>query len=155
MNQKDLFAELDALRRSLAKLLPELPPRSEDWRPRENMRSLWELALHLVQIAAVDTLIAQERTQAEVRALEAELVASTPEGLLAIYDRGVEEAKRLFDPMSAADFEGRTSKAFYGHAMPAKGWLLEIVTHSYHHRAMLFTCLKLHGRPVDMSYLYV
>ncbi len=155
MNQQDLFAELDALRRSLAKLLPMLPPRAEDWRPRENMRSLWELATHLVQIAAVDTLIAREGTQAQVRALEAELASSTPEELLAVFDRGAADARRHFGPMSAADFDGKVTKAFYGHAMPAKGWLLEIVTHSYHHRAMLFTCLKIHGKPVDMSYLYV
>ncbi len=155
MNQQDLFSELDALRRSLARLLPELPPKAEDWRPRENMRSLWELAHHLVQIPATDTLIAKEAAQAQVRALEAELSAQTPEALLAIYDRGVQDARRHFGPMSPADFEGKLTKAFYGHSMPAKGWLMEIVTHTYHHRAMLFTCLKIHGRPVDMSYLYV
>jgi uncharacterized damage-inducible protein DinB len=79
----------------------------------------------------------------------------TPEGLLAAYDRGVEAARRHFGSMSDTDFDAKVTRAFYGHTMPAKGWLMEIVTHTYHHRAMLFTCFKLLGRPVDMSYLYV
>jgi hypothetical protein len=101
--------ELQSLRRSLLKLLPLLPPRGEDWKPRENMRSIWELAVHMVQIAAVDTLIATEATQAQVRALEHDLQAVTPEGLLAVYDRGVEAARGHFGSMSAADFDAKTA----------------------------------------------
>jgi hypothetical protein len=155
MDQRDLFSDIEGLRRSLAKLLPELPPRGQDWRPREGMRSVWELATHLVQVPAVDVLISREGSIEEVHALEQALTADTPEGLLALFDTGVETARSRFGAMSPEAFEGTVTRAFYGHAMPAKGWLLEIVTHLHHHRAMLHTYLKIMGRPVDMSYLYV
>jgi len=37
---------------------------------------------------------------------------------------------------------------------PLWSWLLDIITHSYHHRAQLFTYLKQLGLPVDMATLY-
>lgn len=154
MDQKDLISEMQTLRRSLVKLLPELPSQAEDWRPRENMRSVWELATHLVQIPAIDLLILRQGSQAEVQALEAKLTAATPEGLLAIFDEGLAAVERYYGAVAAGEFEARIATAFYGHGMPLKAWLLEIVTHTYHHRAMLHTYLKLMGRPVDMSYLY-
>lgn len=154
MNQQDLFAELRSLRRSLAKLLPELPARGQDWRPRDGMRTVWELATHLVQVPAIDTLISQAAPQKDVQVREKSLSANDAAGLLAVYDAGLSEAERHFSAMSAEEFEGTVTTAFYGHSMPAKGWLLEIVTHVHHHRAMLYTCLKLMGRPVDMSHLY-
>lgn len=154
MDQQDLFRELQGLRRSLAKLLPELPPHAEDWRPDDRMRTAWELANHLVQIPAVDTAIAQEKVQAEIQQLERELTTNTVEGLLAVWDRGIAAAETHFNALSPDQFETVETTAFYGHGMKAKEWLLEIVTHTYHHRAQLFTYLKLKGRPVDMSYLY-
>jgi len=154
MNQQDLFEELHGLRRSFAKLLTQMPPHAEDWQPRENMWKLWDLANHIAQIPATDTAIAREATQPEVQALEARLRATTVEGLLAAWDEGVATVEKHFGAMSHEEFETKTTKAFYGHAMPAKGWLLEIVTHTYHHRAMLHTHLKLLGKPVDMSYIY-
>lgn len=154
MDQKDLFAELEALRRSLAKLLPEMPPHAEDWRPHEQVRTAWELANHLVQIPAVDTAIAQEKAQPEIQQLERELIATTVDGLLAVWDRGVADATAYFGDLSPAAFETQETTAFYGHRMAQKAWLLEIVTHTYHHRAQLFTYLKLKGRPVGMGHLY-
>lgn len=154
VNQEDLFAELHSLRRSVAKLLPEIPPHSEDWRPQDNMRSAWELANHLVQIPAIDVLICREEPQEVVRARESSLQASTVEGLLAVWDLGLAEAVAHFGSLSPAEFDSLETTAFYGHKMAAKAWLLEIVTHTHHHRAQLFTYLKLKGRPVHMGHLY-
>jgi hypothetical protein len=128
MNQQDLFIEMQYLRRFLAKLLPELPPQAEDWRPRENMRSVWE-----------------------VEALNAKLVATTPEGLLAIFDEGLAEVERYCSTMPPEEFEEKIASSFHGFGMPIKAWLLESVTHTHHHRAMLHTYV---GRPVDQSYTY-
>ncbi|HWI65403.1 MAG TPA: DinB family protein [Symbiobacteriaceae bacterium] len=154
MNQQDMLIEMQFLRRSLARLLPELPPYTEDWRPRENMRSVWELATHLVQIPAIDLLILREGTESEVKSLEARLRSTTPAGLLAIFDEGLAEVERHFRGMPPEEFEEKIATSFHGFGMPVKAWLVEIVTHSHHHRAMLHTYLKLMGRPVDQSYIY-
>lgn len=154
MDQQDLFIELQYLRRSLVKYFSILPPRSEDWRPRENMRSVWELANHLAQIPVIDTLITREATEQEVMAMEAALKADTAERLLAVWDQGIKAAMELFGTMSAQQFETSQHTSFHGFTMPAKAWLVEIVTHTFHHRAMLHTYLKLMGAPVDMSYVY-
>ncbi|HYG57342.1 MAG TPA: hypothetical protein VD902_04685, partial [Symbiobacteriaceae bacterium] len=94
------------------------------------MRSVWELALHLVRIPAIDLLILREGTQSEVQALESKRTASTPEGLLAIFDEGLVEAERHFNAMPAEEFETKVATSFHGFGMPIKAWLMEIVTHT-------------------------
>lgn len=66
----------------------------------------------------------------------------------------MQAAAEYFGSLSPEQFQTQVGKAFYGHAAPMHEWLLEIITHSYHHRAQLFTYLKLLGRPVDMFTLY-
>ena len=154
MNQHDLFEQLHALRRSLVKILPQLPACAEDWRPRENMRSCWELANHLVSIPATDTVIAQEKDQPAVQAKETGREATTVEGLDGVWDQGMEELIAHYSALPPDQFESLETTSFYGHKAVAKTWLVETVTHVHHHRAQLFTYLKLMGRPVDMFYLY-
>lgn len=156
MNQQDLFDQFNALDRSLKLLLPELPSQENDWRPRENMRSLWELANHLAQAPAIGVSIAKGDSESVVHGREVELNRTSVDGLLSVWEQGINELKSYFGALSQEDFENMTTTAFYDYTAPAKTWLLETLTHVHHHRAQLFNCLKESGRDLDgYDYLYV
>ncbi|HYF94655.1 MAG TPA: DinB family protein [Symbiobacteriaceae bacterium] len=155
MNQQDLMKALTQLNGSLEELYAQIPPESLGWRPRENMRTVMELANHLAQIPSIDLAIMQSATEAEIRALEGSLHRSNPAELVHVWRAGVGAVAEFFGALPSAEFESRIGTAFYGHAVPMSEWLLEVITHAYHHRAQLFTYLKILGRPVDMFTLYL
>lgn len=155
MDQQDLLKALEQLNGSIEELINQIPIDRLDWRPHEKMRTVEELANHLVQIPAIDLQILQGGTQEEVRAMEGHLHQSDPAELLAVWQGGVQAVREFFLPLTPDQFRSQVGKAFYGHEAPLQEWLLEIITHAYHHRAQLFTYLKLLGRPVDMFTLYL
>lgn len=154
MNQAHLLKELGNVGRSVERLLGLLPEDRLDWRPRENMRNLLQLANHLSQVPAVDLAILQGASHEQVQELERRLARSTPGELILVWRNGVDAVGAFYASLSAEQFENQVGKAFYGHEATLSEWLLEIVTHTYHHRAQLFTYLKIMGLPVDMSTLY-
>jgi uncharacterized damage-inducible protein DinB len=153
MDQNLILDNLEWLSGSIQKLLG-LIGSDGDYRPRERMRTLLELANHLVQIPAVDLLILKGGTQDEVRALEAQLTSTDPERLFQVWTEGVAALKAYYAPYETAALAAERRKAFYGHEATLAQWLLDILTHAYHHRAQLFTYLKELGRPIDMFILY-
>lgn len=155
MNQQSFMKALTQLNGSLEELFAQIQPEHLEWRPQKNMRSVMELANHLAQIPSIDLKILQSGTEAEVRALEGSLHRSSPAELIHVWRAGVGAVAEFYDGLSAEEFETRVGTAFYGHAVPMSEWLLEIITHAYHHRAQLFTYLKMLGRPVDMFTLYL
>lgn len=155
MNQQDLMKTLTQLNGSLEELFAQIQPDQLDWRPRENMRTVMELANHVAQVPSVDLAILQGGTEAEVRALEGSLRRSSPAELVHVWRSGLGAVAEYYGTLTPEEFETKVGTAFYGHAMPMSEWLLEIITHAYHHRAQLFTYLKMLGRPVDMFTLYL
>ncbi|HYG57721.1 MAG TPA: DinB family protein [Symbiobacteriaceae bacterium] len=155
MNQQDLLKALSQLNGSLDELFGHIQPDQVDWRPRENMRTLLELANHLAQVPAVDLKILQGGSEEEVRALEASQYRYGPAELIHVWRTGLDAVAEFYGALSPEQYEQQVGKAFYGHTAPLSEWLLEIITHSYHHRAQFFTYLKMLGRPVDMFTLYL
>lgn len=154
MNAQDLLAELRFLRTTIERLLAQATPEEAGYRPAESMRTMLELANHLVQIPAIDLRCLREEPREAVQAQEQALHRDRFDQLLPVWDQGYAELAAHFAQMPEADFEGKVTQAFYGHAATQKKWLLDVVTHAYHHRAQLFTYLKLRGKPVDMFTLY-
>ena len=151
-----LYEELELITRTTANLLEKIAPEDWDFRPQENMRSLKELACHLVAIPAVDLLILQEKSQEEVHELEAQIEAGeNRHAWIQSMQSGVEELKQYMDNLSDEDFLQRKTKPFYlDHGTVQAKWLIEIVTHAQHHRAQLFTYMKTKGYDVNMFDLY-
>lgn len=154
MNQQHLLKGLTDLTKSIDRLFGLIPADQLEYRPRENMRTLMELANHLAQVPAVDLAILQGKSQEEVRELERRLTRATPAELTAVWQEGVQAVAGYFAALTPEQFLTLEGEAFYGHAAPMHEWLLEIITHSYHHRSQVFTYLKIMGLPVDMFTLY-
>ncbi len=150
-----LMAELALAVRTTGALLEKVTPELWGFRPREEMRTVLELANHLTQIPLVDLAILQERSQEEVHALEQALSASDAPHMRANMENGLNELSAYMSGLSEHDFLHKQSKPFYmEHGSTQAKWLVEIVTHAFHHRAQLFTYLKESGVAINMFDLY-
>ncbi|SEM92950.1 DinB family protein [Lihuaxuella thermophila] len=150
-----LLHELSVLVRTTRQLLMKIDAADWTFRPHESMRTLKELATHLVQIPAVDLAILLENDEIAIRQLEAELSAEDKEGLIDVLETGFIRLKEYMESLDPHTFFEKKTTAFYAHEPNSQAkWLLEIVTHTAHHRAQLFTYLKQLGYDVGMFDLY-
>lgn len=151
-----LYHEMELAIRTIKGLLSKI--KAEDWnyRPQDNMRSLQELVHHLVQIPMIDLAILQEKTYEEIKEYEHAIEGVTDTDQLSkILDEGYEALRTYMDGLSDEDFLHKQTKAFYlDYGKNQAAWLTEIVTHTFHHRAQLFTYLKQLGYDVSMFDLY-
>ncbi|MBA4493860.1 DinB family protein [Paenactinomyces guangxiensis] len=150
-----LFHELSVLVRTTRQLLSKIDGDHWTFRPHPSMRTLHELAEHLVQIPAVDLAILQEKDQRSVQQLEAELSSDNKEGLIAVLETGQQQLREYMESLDEQSFFEKRTTAFYAQESSTQAkWLLEIVTHMAHHRSQLFNYLKQLDYNVNMFDLY-
>ena len=149
-----LLAELERIARSCCHILRQAAPEHYDFAPVRGMRTLHELSNHLAQIPLVDLRILRSSKQDEVRELEESLLREDADGWCALLREGYSEVRQYMENLSFDAYENNSGTAFYGRTQTNAQWLLEIITHLYHHRSQLFTYLKLLGYPVNTKTLY-
>lgn len=156
-----LLTELEFICRNCARLIGQIEPAMLRFRPQGaegvdpgKLRNLIELANHLAQIPAVDTAILRGLPEEEIQRTERELWNDNVVGLKGVLREGYEELHRFMEKLSISEFETGSATAFYGRTQTYAQWLLEVITHLYHHRAQLYTYLRLAGAPVEMRMLY-
>jgi uncharacterized damage-inducible protein DinB len=149
-----LLNELERVSANACRLFALIKPEHLGYRPREGMRSLAELANHLAQIPSVDMRLMRGDEEGAVIALEQQLLRETPDDWAALLKEGTAEMARFIERLTQSDFETGSGTAYYGRTQTHAQWLLEMITHLYHHRAQLFMYLKLNGYPVNTRTLY-
>ncbi|RZT14504.1 MULTISPECIES: DinB family protein [Fictibacillus] len=150
-----LLEEFYTVVRTTSNLLKKADQSVFDFRPADNMRTFLELANHLVQVSHVDLAILQEKSEKEIRELEKKLSAQNVTELTHVLEEGYHLLKSYFLSLSEEEFLNKETKAFYAEkGMTQAKWLVEIVTHAFHHRAQLFTYLKQTNHEVNMFDLY-
>ena len=149
-----LLNELEHVLRNCRMIIDLIKPDDLGYRPAASMRSLEELINHMVQIPSIDLLIMKGAEEKEVQDREKKLFARSRDELYAVIATGIEDMTRFMESMGLDEFETGTGLAFYGRSQTFQQWLLETVTHVYHHRAQLHMYLKLKGYPVDTNTLY-
>ena len=151
-----LFEELEHIVKTSCNLIRKISPVHWDYKPGDNMRNLKELVQHLVSVPVVDLLILQEKSESEIRALEAEIAAGTEkETLISWMNSGTADVKHYMEELTEEEFLRKKTKPFYlEHGSVQAKWLIEIVTHVQHHRAQMFNYLKTLGYEVNMFDLY-
>lgn len=151
-----LYKELDLAVRTTRGLLSKIKSDQWEYRPRENMRTLQELAHHLVLVPITDLAILQEKSQEEVAQYYREIEhLRDGEELGRLMEKGSAALKAYMDGLSEEDFLHKKTTAFYmEYGTEQAKWLIEIVTHIFHHRSQLFTYLKQLGHEVNMFDLY-
>jgi uncharacterized damage-inducible protein DinB len=128
-----------------------------EYTPKEGMRTLRELANHLAQIPHLDpAMYAKEIADVEqARAREKELNREDLDGILAVFDEGVQAVKQRFSGMTEKEFFAKTLKPFY--EKTAKNWayyIPEFICHIAMHKMQLWMYQKLAGVKVDMMTYY-
>lgn len=151
-----LLHELEHGVRTTKGLVSRITPEQWDYRPKENMRTLLELTHHLVMLPATDLAILQEKQGPEFEKIEGDIKPVTdPERLGELMQQSYEALRQYMLSLSEEDFLHKATKPFYADISNVQvKWLIEIVTHLFHHRAQLFNYLKELGHDVNMFSLY-
>lgn len=149
-----LLTELERIVGNCCRIIQLMRPEHKDYRPQENMRDMSELANHLAQIPAVDLKIMRGAEENEVIELENQLTRPNPNGWCEVMEEGLADLHRFMEKLTLNEFENSTGTAFYGRTQTYAQWLLEVITHIYHHRSQLFTYMKLNGYDVNTATLY-
>lgn len=130
--------------------------------PKEELRSLIDVANHVAQIPLIDLKFysMEFKTFEEVQAMEKELRKESIDELLKVYDQGIEKIKEFISKLSDEQLlENNLTvylSAFYQDG-PEKSWshyIPEIATHLAMHKMQLWMYLKLAGAPVSMWTYY-
>ncbi|TLS48471.1 DinB family protein [Paenibacillus antri] len=156
--KEQLFEEFELGMRTAWRLIGRIRPEQWSYRPADNMRTLQELVHHIASLPEVDVMIAKEATEDEVRAAEKTYARldCDAEALTAAMGRGFEGLKQHYGAMSDEEFLHRATTPYYvNHPTLQSRWLLETVTHLFHHRSQLFQYVKALGHDVTMMDLYV
>ncbi len=151
-----LLDELELAVRTSQALIMRIKPEEWDWRPTENMRTLLELVHHLAAIPASDLAILQEKTQPEVEAVEnGARDISAPLELCQRLRSNCDALRQYMLSLDEDELLHKATKAFYlDHGTVQIRWLIEIVTHFFHHRSQLYNYLKQLGHELSFFMLY-
>lgn len=144
-----LLAELERIARSCCRLGRLAQPGDLEQRPRDGMRSLLELGNLMGSALLVELRTISGAQQDEIRELEDGLWSDVPDDWCAQLRDGYEQLRHYMESLSFDQFENNSCTAYYGRTQTNAKWLLEMLTQLVHHRAQLFTCLKLLGYDID------
>ncbi|RAP29418.1 DinB family protein [Brevibacillus laterosporus] len=153
----ELFHQMKVGIQSTILLLQKVKEDDWEYKPVPNMRSLHELACHLVAIPEVDLLIMQEKEEETIRQVEQKYNRMNTSELLAqAMEQGYQLCIDYLSSLSEEEFLTKKTTPFYhDQAGTQAHWFTESVTHIFHHRSQLFTYLKIRGYEVNMFDLYV
>ncbi|UUZ81253.1 DinB family protein [Paenibacillus sp. P26] len=152
-----LFDEMGLVLTTTCELISKIKDDQWDFRPHPNMRSLIELAQHLVQVPELELAILQEKPKEEIRNLPIRVTSlRDPAALSDVMHQGVQSLKGYMTSLNETDLLYKKTAPFFSKQHPVEQvkWLMEITTHLYHHRGQLFTYMKQLGIPVSMLDLY-
>ncbi len=149
-----LLTELERIAANVARMLALIKPEDFGYRPQDNMRTMLELANHLAQVPALDLRLIRGDKEPELVKRESELTRDTGADLGEVLREGVRDMLAFYEHLSFDEYENGSATAYFGRTQTHAEWLLEVITHMYHHRAQLFMYLKLNGYPVNTRTLY-
>ncbi|MBD0382582.1 DinB family protein [Paenibacillus sedimenti] len=152
-----LFEEMELALTTTCSLLSLIKEDQWEYRPNENMRSLIELARHLVHVPAQELAILQEQSMEQVRSLVISVMHLKDAAALSdVMHRGVAALKDYMNSLDETELLYKSTAPFFAKHQPAVQfkWLMEITTHLYHHRGQMFTYMKQLDLPVSMRDLY-
>ncbi|KYG26048.1 DinB family protein [Alkalihalobacillus trypoxylicola] len=162
MNSTDLLREtlLEEMGRgikSMEGLLRKVEDKDWNYKPNEKMRSLKELANHIIAIPEVDLEIWKEKSHEEIQRLElAYERLENVDQMIEAMNKGFQLYKTYMLSLSEVDFLSKKTKPFYLEEGQVQAhWLIEDVSHIFHHRGQFFNYLKQLDYDVSMNDLYV
>ena len=154
--RKMMLADLHHVINKTMKLMDKVKKEDFDDRLAPNMRTIGEIISHLAAVPGSDLLIMQEKSQEDVMNYEKQLQGiNDTEALKEAMVSGYKDLTMYMESLSVYAFLNEVTKAFYAdEGYTQARWLLEVITHVYHHRSQLYTYMKAKGYEVGMKDLY-
>ncbi|MFB1051863.1 DinB family protein [Paraliobacillus sp. JSM ZJ581] len=155
--RNQLLSELEIGIRSMEGLLGKVQVKDWEYQPADNMRSLKDLAKHIVSIPEVDLHIFQGKDGDTVKKIEEKYdrLESAEEMINAMH-HGFKAYKTYILSLSEEDLLLKKTTPFYLEEGEIQAhWFVEEVSHLFHHRGQFFNYLKQLGYDVTMFDLYV
>ena len=149
-----LLKQLRAVTQSVTGLFRMCPLDRLHFEPSPGVRSLLKLGNHFAAVPLVDLAVLQGNPGQVTETIEESLHGAGPDDWVEIFTRGSRAVTDFFEAMSEEDFGTLVTRAHYGTAHTQVEWLLEAVTHIYHHRGQLYAYLRMMGVLVDVEHLY-
>ncbi|TXT53965.1 MAG: hypothetical protein BAJATHORv1_100050 [Candidatus Thorarchaeota archaeon] len=129
-----------------------------DFSPGYGLKSLKDLANHLVQIPKMDRRIftMDIKKAEEAQELEKKLKRDSIHGMLEVLDSGTEELVEFFKDASHSELLEKKITPFYMKDVKESlaHYLQEMATHIAMHKMQVWMYLKLAGKDVDMMTYY-
>lgn len=137
------------------RLLQRVPQEQFGWKPHAKAKSLGQLATHIASVQGnLATML--QGSSAEAGSAGAEVVPSTTDDLVAMFDANLEKAKTMLAKIADDDLPSTWSMTREGKTMIAMPKLAVIRTiilnHIYHHRGQLSTYLRILDVPLPSIY---
>lgn len=151
-----LLQEFELAVRTSSSLIRRIESEQWSYQPKDNMRSLLQLVHHIVTIPATDLAIMREKSLPEVEQIEKEVEGlRDPEELIRWFEAYHKTFRTYMMSLSEDELLNKSTKAFYlDQGSVQIKWLIETVTHSFHHRSQLYNYLKQIGHELHFAMLY-
>ncbi|KGP71229.1 DinB family protein [Pontibacillus yanchengensis] len=137
---KRIFHQIDVLVDTMVTLIDQLDEYDLKRRPTEGKHSIGELLAHLSTICEADLLIADEKTVEEMEAYYTTLQVKTKQDVKEQLIRTVNVLKERYASYGEHEIWEETT-SHWGVTYSRYEWLLEMLTHLYHHRGQLHAIL--------------
>ncbi|MCA0972528.1 DinB family protein [Halobacillus litoralis] len=134
------FHQLEIVIASVSEMIGQLDHEDLSFRPTEGKRSIGELIEHIATIPAADGHISNEATEEEMKAFYSSISLKTKDEMLeALFDH-FSQLKVQFENFTEDQLFTETT-SWWGVTYTRFGWLLQILSHMYHHRGQLHAIL--------------
>jgi uncharacterized damage-inducible protein DinB len=152
--REQLLNELEFVVKNCCRLFDFIQRDDLEWQPAADLRTLSEQANYLARIPALDLRLIQGKEEEVIDELEASLERQHPRAWCGVMREGMRDLSRFIGQMTLNDYENGIASTYFGRTQTHSRWLMETITHIYHHRGVLFTYLQLKGYEIESSDLY-
>ncbi|WP_077622946.1 DinB family protein [Sediminibacillus massiliensis] len=140
MNRESVLLQINKAVETILEITSKLDEVDLHKRPTANKYSVGELLEHIASICAADWLISNEATQEEMEDFYAGVSYKTIDDLQNGLVENFESLKNNYEKLTVEELlTERTS--YWGVTYTRYEWLLEILSHLYHHRGQLHAIL--------------
>jgi uncharacterized damage-inducible protein DinB len=150
MYVKEVLHQISVAVNSSVQMLEQTPEELLDWKPAEIKRSIREMFVHLAVLCRADYYIMNSFSREE---MDEYYLQAQPVSKQEIKDYMLESFSFLREKVqSFTESELRDKRtAYWGTVYTRSEWLLEILSHFYHHRGQIHALLTANSCKIDVN----
>lgn len=150
MYRKEVLHQLSVAIESSINMLEQAPDDLLDWKPAENKRSVRELFVHLALLCKADYFIMEGHSQKYMKEFYLQAQPHTKQEI----KECMSDSFHFLSEVSAKFTETELNEqkaSYWGTVYSRFEWLLQILSHFYHHRAQIHSFLVINGCILDVK----